>query len=438
MKNLSTIILGAGPAGLGAACSLSNGKHSFAVFEKEGSPGGLMRSYKEDGFTFDYAGHIFFSRLPHITELFLNVLQDNVHEVKRHSVVHIFDKLVNFPFQANLKNLPYPVLKECLLSFIYNRFEQNKKEPENFREWIYYAYGKGIADTFMIPYNEKLWTYDLRDISMDWIKDRIAHPEFEEVIEGALQGNNLSLGQNATFYYPLKGGMYSFIEKFTRPFSDSLFLEEKVLKINPKERTVTTTKGDYSFKRLITTLPLPELCHIIDMPQYLSDMVSQLLHVSVYCVNIGARRNIDIPYHWYYFPEKKYIFHRIFVQHNASPYTVPEEHNAFTAEMSYSREKPLDRERAIDMTINGLVDAKLLKDRQDVCHVRSIDIPYGYVVYNQKRQEIVQKLKEYLGQFEICLLGRYGTWEYYNMDHALNDGLHMGKTILSGKGIHNL
>ncbi len=430
MKQYPIIILGAGPAGLGAARSLHDAQQPFAVLEKENLPGGLMRSYKADGFTFDLAGHIFFSRLKGITELFLNILGNNVHEVTRHSIVHLRERLINFPFQANLKNLPYPVLKECLLSFIYNWFQENKSSPTNFREWIYHAYGKGIAETFMIPYNEKLWTYNLEDISMDWIKDRIPHPDFEDVIEGALKGANTSMGQNATFYYPLEGGMYSFIKNFISSFSDHILTGEKVIDINPRKQVVTTENNAYRYQQLISTIPLPDLCEMASIPASLQDAVSQLRHVSVFCVNIGAEKKVTIPYHWYYFPEKKYIFHRIFVQHNASPHNVPPHHNSFIAEISYSDYKPIDKEKAPEQTINGLIDAGLVNSQEDIKHMSTVDIPYGYVVYNRYRKNVLQKLRDYFQGHNIHLLGRYGTWEYYNMDHALQEGLQKGKELI--------
>ena len=52
------------------------------------------------------------------------------------------------------------------------------------------------------------------------------------------------------------------------------------------------------------------------------DAAAALRHVSVRCVNLGiARENISDK-HWIYYPEDT-IFHRIFLQGNASPSAIP-------------------------------------------------------------------------------------------------------------------
>ncbi|MBU2615156.1 MAG: FAD-dependent oxidoreductase, partial [Elusimicrobia bacterium] len=51
---MKTIIIGGGISGLAAAYHLKN---DYIIFEKENTAGGLCRSIKTGGFTFDYSGH---------------------------------------------------------------------------------------------------------------------------------------------------------------------------------------------------------------------------------------------------------------------------------------------------------------------------------------------------------------------------------------------
>ncbi|MDP7443921.1 MAG: NAD(P)-binding protein, partial [Candidatus Bathyarchaeota archaeon] len=60
-------IFGAGLAGLSAARNLG-GNHF--VLEKDTRVGGLCKSVNIDGFIFDYAPHILFTRNDHIRSLF--------------------------------------------------------------------------------------------------------------------------------------------------------------------------------------------------------------------------------------------------------------------------------------------------------------------------------------------------------------------------------
>jgi len=56
------LILGAGLAGLSAALQL--GDRDVAVVERETEAGGLCRSFRKGGFTFDCTGHLLHLRDP--------------------------------------------------------------------------------------------------------------------------------------------------------------------------------------------------------------------------------------------------------------------------------------------------------------------------------------------------------------------------------------
>ena len=113
-KNL---IVGGGPAGLSAALHLDD--PDFLLAEKHARTGGLCRSIVQDGFTFDYAGHIFFTQRTNTsTASFATSSPGNFHEQLRESWVYLYDAYQRYPFQGNLFGLPPAVVKECLLGVI--------------------------------------------------------------------------------------------------------------------------------------------------------------------------------------------------------------------------------------------------------------------------------------------------------------------------------
>jgi phytoene dehydrogenase-like protein len=61
------LIVGAGLAGLSTAYHLS--ETPYRLYEREMEVGGLCRSYRKDGFTFDYTGHLLHFRQPQIKAL---------------------------------------------------------------------------------------------------------------------------------------------------------------------------------------------------------------------------------------------------------------------------------------------------------------------------------------------------------------------------------
>ena len=93
----------------------------------------------------------------------------------------------------------------------------------------------------------------------------------------------------------------------------------------------------FRYEHLISTMPLPELIRRIgdEAPAEVRRAAAGLRHVSVRCVNLGIGRENITDKHWIYYPEDT-IFHRIFVQGNASPHCNPPGGFGLTCEISYS------------------------------------------------------------------------------------------------------
>lgn len=62
LVNVETLIIGAGPTGLGAATRLHQLGRSFIIVDAASAPGGLASTdVTEEGFLFDVGGHVIFS-----------------------------------------------------------------------------------------------------------------------------------------------------------------------------------------------------------------------------------------------------------------------------------------------------------------------------------------------------------------------------------------
>lgn len=72
-------------------------------------------------------------------------------------------------------------------------------------------------------------------------------------------------------------------------------------------------------------MPLPILIRQMgEVPPSLRAAAAKLRHISVRCVHLGIGRERLTDKHWIYYPEDT-VFHRIFVQGNASPYAAVRE-----------------------------------------------------------------------------------------------------------------
>jgi UDP-galactopyranose mutase len=176
-------------------------------------------------------------------------------------------------------------------------------------------------------------------------------------------------------------------------------------------------------------MPLPRLVAACgdEAPQPVRDAALGLRHVAVRCVNLGVRigggRERLTEKHWVYYPEDS-VFHRIFVQGNASPHCSPPGCCGLTCEITYAASKPLpcDGAALVERCIADCRRVGMLSPDDEVISSGQVDMPGAYVVYDHARAAHVAVIREWLAQYDIVLAGRYSEWEYYNSDHAFLAG----------------
>ncbi|WP_178113251.1 hypothetical protein [Acerihabitans arboris] len=90
--------------------------------------------------------------------------------------------------------------------------------------------------------------------------------------------------------------------------------------------------------------------------------------------------------HWIYFAGDT-VFHRIFIQRNASPLCNPPGGCGLTCEITYSPLKPLPAEgkQLIDRCIAECIAVGMFTANDLVMTANQIDIPYAYVIYDHAR-----------------------------------------------------
>jgi len=468
LGSFGCIVIGAGPTGLSAAYHLDE---DCLVVEKNATVGGWCRSISDQGFTFDYAGHIMFSNDPWVLDMYRLLLGDNIHWQDREAWIYSKGVHTRYPFQGALYGLPPKVLKECLIGAIEARFgsigaaarsrentiesqccgEDNsanemtisgdtslpdtsaKTGPRNFEEFINRVWGRGVARHFALPYNRKLWTVPLDQIETSWLEGRVPLPDLEQMIEGALEPVARPMGPNARFGYPLRGGFQALMNGFLPHLRGRIECDAQVLRIDPAQRIVLLSDGRrFRYQQLISCMPLPELFKVLGdaAPTDMQGAAAALRHVSVRCVNLGVAREALTEKHWIYYPEET-VFHRIFVQGNASPECNPPGGFGLTCEISYSADKPLPCEGTalIERCVADCIKVGMMRADDRLLTSSQTDLPYAYVIYDHARAALVARLRAWLSRLGIVLAGRYAEWEYYNSDHAFVAGKRAAEEI---------
>lgn len=421
-------IVGAGLSGLSAAYHLET---DYTLLERETRVGGLCKSINLDGYVFDLAPHILFTRNPYTSNLFQDLLKENIHKQNRRAYIYMKDTYVKYPFEANLYPLPEKIKQDCIKGVM----ERPEYKPQNFMEWIHTTMGKGIAEHYMVPYNQKIWKYPLEQMNTEWIAGRVPSPSVEEMRRGATAPQPQEYGPNAEFWYPKHGGIGVLPESLAAGLDVNLGAEatwfktdshsvETLYDVDGEERSIVSDK-------VLSSLPLPEQINMMDdVPDEVQTAADNLIYNSLVCVMVGVRRPEITDKHWLYFPERDLIFNRISFPMNFSPYTTPEGCSSILVEVTY-RDKVMDLEATKRQVLLDLVKTKLIKEDDEITVCEAQDFKYAYVIYDLNHRKNVKVIHEYLVAHNILPIGRYGEWEYYNMDKAILSGKNAVEKISS-------
>ncbi|MDP3000129.1 MAG: NAD(P)-binding protein [Bryobacterales bacterium] len=436
-------IIGAGPAGLGAAWRLQElGFENWTLFEKETYPGGLAASFSDAaGFTWDIGGHVQFSHYPYFDNLMDRLLGSGWLRHKRESWIWIGERFVPYPFQHNIRHLPRQEMRDCLEGLIRARTESPASPPANFEEWILGQFGEGIARQFMLPYNYKVWGCSPRELNCRWIGERVAKVDLERVVFNLLDArDDLGWGPNDTFRFPLHGGTGAIWTKLAgRLPPERLVFGKRLRRLDATRRVLHFQDGsEEDYDILISTAPLDWLVRRSDLED-LKDAAGRLAHSSTHVVGIGLAG--EPPEHlrsktWMYFPESHTPFYRATVYSNYSPNNVPDIRRFWSLmlEVSESPAKPVDDERLVDSVIDGLLSARLIEDQASIVDVWRYRAEYGYPTPTLSRDEALGILLPALDELGIFSRGRFGAWKYEvsNQDHSLMQGVELVDRLAAG------
>ncbi|MFB3881428.1 MAG: NAD(P)/FAD-dependent oxidoreductase [Armatimonadota bacterium] len=420
MASSKVAILGAGLAGLSAAYHL---ERDYDLYEAEDRPGGLCRSLQLDGFTFDSAVHVLYSRDDYAVGLIRHLLGNELLTIERSSWVYSHGVHTLYPFQANTYGLPAQVRAECILGLFAAKLAElgRTDQPKSFGDWIQRTFGAGIAEHFMTPMNRKIWGVDPDEMGWEWVIGRIPVPRLEEVVLGALEARSTQHGPNAVFWYPAHGGMEALARAFL-PMVAPVKLGARVVRVQPDEHAITFASGaEQRYEKLISSAPLPKLVEMIpSAPAPVREAAAALLSNRVLAVHLGVGRPGLSDKHWIYYPEPQFVFQRISLPSNFAPGLAPPGTSSITAEVTCSRDWSSDD--LIGRVVADLQLAGVLTqgDSLRVAHVQELEP--AYVVYRPDHRERIGVLREYLEPRGIYSCGRFGDWEYHNMDHAILSG----------------
>jgi len=429
------IIIGAGLTGISTAYHLEkNNFFDYSIVEKDTTIGGLCRSVYEDGFTFDYTGHLLHASDQGFQKLIHDIVGiDTLNSIFRRSFIYSQDTFTKYPYQINLYGLPPKTIAECIEGFATRK--KSKKRSQAFYDFVLENFGKGIAKNFFFPFQKKIFSYDLKKVTSTWMGRFVPSTSLEQMVKGALVDATLEnkVGYNAHFYYPKNGGIQSWIIKLAQQLKNPIQTDCGVTKINMAKKEVTFSNNqNESFDIIINTMPLDRLLNCLEEKtnNNLKQAAKKLVCNSVVNFNLGIARPDISDKHWIYFPESTYPFYRLGFPHNFAQSMAPEGFSSLYGEFSFINKSP----RYVNEKLHASLAAtkKLFNlDQKEIVTQKIIPISHAYVIYDFWREKNLPKIHHHLEAQNIHSVGRYGEWKYSSMQEAVLDGKKIAEQIIT-------
>ena len=417
------IIIGGGPAGLAAAHYAKKNNLNFSLYESSNRFGGNCITINVGDFYFDSGAHRLHDVDSDTTQIFKNILKDDLRKIDIGSQIFSNDKFIDFPIS------PLNLFKFLgFRSFSYEGFKIlfrmlfKKPKKNDFKSLITYKYGNKISNLFLINYSEKLW-----GISADKLSQKISGKRLKGLdlktflIELVFGKSKKTKHLDGSFYYP-KEGIGSLFEELAKHVgTEKLSLSKKVTQINHSKNKINSieinNKENILVEELVSSIPLNVFISKMNppAPKEIRSIVSKIKFRNVILIVLlidKQRINFNGSM---YFPSKDFPFTRIYEPKNRSEFMSPKEKTSLAIEIPCFSTDQIWND--VDDKIISLVNDKLLSTNLIKSDLIIESLVYrindAYPVLEYNFEDKINHLSNYLSSFKnLKILGRNGLFEY--------------------------
>lgn len=429
-------VLGGGASGICVGYYAKKSGLSFKIHEATDSIGGNAATIRFKDFLFDTGAHRWHDRYPDITAELKNIMGTGLKKI--HVPSHIFykKKSIDFPLSPiNLLKIIGPVLfaKSGFEVLVKRMF--NGHEHQNFEDFAIGTYGRTIAEEFLINYSEKLWGRPCRELSPRIAGKRMKGLNLKTFFKEALFGEKAKTEHlDGAFYYPARG-IGDIIEKWADECGgENIVRRSKITRIfhDGNKLLLLEVNGQDNIKvsHVVNTLPVTLFLNMLSpsAPEEILAAARTLCfrHVKLVALFIdkpSVTRSATV-----YFPEKEFIFTRLYEPKNRSVHMAPEAQTSLVAEVPCrdgSECWEMEDESLIEMVSSKLIEIGWIH-REDILDAMVYAMNHAYPVFEAGYEEKMGLLGKYFKRFgNLSAAGRNGRFEY----------LHLHDSMKSGKGI---
>ncbi len=441
-------VIGAGPAGLAAALTLSRAGRPVALLERASVVGGISRTVSFEGMRFDIGGHRFFTRHDGIRAIWEELLGPDLLLRPRMSRILYGGRLYDYPLRPAqaLRQLGPVEAARCVADFGRRRLRPARPET-SFEDWVSNRFGRRLYEIFFRSYTEKVWGIPGSGISADWASQRIRGLSLAELLATAagLRRERRATSLVDRFQYPRLGvGMLAErMAEETVAAGSGLHTGREVCELHTDaegriRELVTRSPGGQrrrlAVEQVISSMPLPSLVRALRPapPAAVLDAAAKLRFRHLITVNLAVRGRELFPDNWVYVHDQALQVARIQNFESWSPAMAAPGRSPLCLEYYASdgdtlwtmEERELVALATRELAASGLCRAEVLAGQ-------ALRTPRAYPIYDIGYERHLERIRGWLRRIpNLQLMGRYGMFRYNNADHSLLTGVLCAENLL--------
>lgn len=428
------VVLGAGPAGLGAALRLAaRPAFDVTVLEKGTTVGGNAGGFWLDGIPVDYGSHRLHPACrPDILADIQGMLGDDLQLRPRHGRIRLRGRWIHFPLKPAdlLLQLPPSFGAGVIADAVRKPFTGRVGDDATFATVLEAGLGRTICRDFYFPFARKLWgAPDTLDPVQ--ARRRVAAGSLTKMVRkilNALPGARTE--HTGKFFYPRRG-----FGQISTAYHDACVtrgvdvrFESRITGIDVchgRIRSVTLDDGATRVPAdvLLSTIPLPVLVQLMrpTAPKEVLASTRALEYRSMMLIYLVLETDQFTEFDAHYFPGEDVTITRLSEPKNYSLHQQPGV-TVLCAELPCSRDSSWWT--ASDDELGALLCRDLetagLPVRVPVRRVEVRRLAQAYPIYTKAYREHFDRIDQWVGSVENLLtFGRQGLFAHDNTHHAL-------------------
>jgi len=440
MNQPHVVILGAGPAGLGAAFQLRRrALAQVSVLEQNSRVGGNAGSFELAEMRVDYGSHRLHPACdPEILRDIRTLLGDDLLDRPRHGRIRLCGRWIHFPLKPMDLALGLPpsfslgVAADLVRKAVGN--DNGRGHGETFASVLEKGLGRTICENFYFPYVEKIWGLRPEQLAVTLARRRISANSLSKMtrkIFTAIPGSKAS--GRGRFFYPRYGyGQIS--EAYYRAALDAgadIHLNSQVRHVELKNGAVSVGYQETSGRTTVlnanhvwSTIPITVLAKCLRpaAPAEILQAAECIHYRAMILIYLVVEQEHFSEFDAHYFPDFSIPISRLSEPKNYSDGQGPKHFTVLCAELPCSPDAPewIKSDEELGRLVSDALETAGIPVRAPVRQVATRRLRQAYPIYAQGYETYFDPIDRWVDHIDgVLMFGRQGLFAHDNTHHAL-------------------